>query len=253
MNHKIDKGETDMTQRPREPVVQKTVKIPESLNLELGHYCVTHRTTAQAVFTLALVKFLKTYESPDSGETLIEEAKWAPVDPAFFKKEMDDLELSVRSSNCLKNDNIISIGDLVQRTEAELLRLPNFGRVSLEEIKEVLRRLGLHLGMDINQVCQNGQTYSAETAMNEYQTKLGAMSNEELAQEFERVLRDVQFESSRHGKLKYEMAALCEMQEVEQEYQRRGLTIPDREPFLATDNPFEHRVNELAQRQFDQD
>src|SRR3546814_6204271 len=60
-----------------------------------------------------------------------------------------ELELSVRSANCLKNDNIIYIGDLVQKTEAEMLRTPNFGRKSLNEIKEVLSSMGLRLGMDI--------------------------------------------------------------------------------------------------------
>ena len=62
---------------------------------------------------------------------------------------MDELELSVRSANCLKNDNIVYIGDLVQKTEAEMLRTPNFGRKSLNEIKEVLTQMGLHLGMEI--------------------------------------------------------------------------------------------------------
>ena len=68
--------------------------------------------------------------------------------PAFLKK-VDELELSVRSANCLKNDNIVYIGDLVQKTEAEMLRTPNFGRKSLNEIKEVLSSMGLRLGMDI--------------------------------------------------------------------------------------------------------
>ena len=64
-------------------------------------------------------------------------------------KKVDELELSVRSANCLKNDNIVYIGDLIQKTEAEMLRTPNFGRKSLNEIKEVLSGMGLHLGMDI--------------------------------------------------------------------------------------------------------
>jgi len=68
--------------------------------------------------------------------------------PAFLKK-VDELELSVRSANCLKNDNIVYIGDLVQKTEAEMLRTPNFGRKSLNEIKEVLAQMGLHLGMEV--------------------------------------------------------------------------------------------------------
>ena len=67
----------------------------------------------------------------------------------FLLKKVDELELSVRSANCLKNDNIIYIGDLVQKTEAEMLRTPNFGRKSLNEIKEVLSSMGLRLGMEI--------------------------------------------------------------------------------------------------------
>jgi hypothetical protein len=72
-----------------------------------------------------------------------------PFDAALLTK-VDDLELSVRSANCLKNDNIVYIGDLVQKTEAEMLRTPNFGRKSLNEIKEVLVQRGLHLGMEVS-------------------------------------------------------------------------------------------------------
>ena len=68
--------------------------------------------------------------------------------PALLKK-VDELELSVRSANCLKNDNITYIGDLIQKTEGEMLRTPNFGRKSLNEIKEVLAQMGLHLGMEV--------------------------------------------------------------------------------------------------------
>ena len=64
-------------------------------------------------------------------------------------RKVDELELSVRSANCLKNDNIVYIGDLIQKTEAEMLRTPNFGRKSLNEIKEVLAQMGLHLGMEV--------------------------------------------------------------------------------------------------------
>ena len=68
---------------------------------------------------------------------------------AALLKKVDELELSVRSANCLKNDNIVYIGDLIQKTEAEMLRTPNFGRKSLNEIKEVLASMGLHLGMEV--------------------------------------------------------------------------------------------------------
>ena len=64
-------------------------------------------------------------------------------------KKVEELELSVRSANCLKNDNIIYIGDLVQKSESEMLRTPNFGRKSLNEIKEVLTGMSLYLGMEI--------------------------------------------------------------------------------------------------------
>ncbi len=64
-------------------------------------------------------------------------------------RKVDELELSVRSANCLKNDNIVYIGDLVQKTESEMLRTPNFGRKSLNEIKEVLSSMGLFLGMEV--------------------------------------------------------------------------------------------------------
>ena len=74
------------------------------------------------------------------------------VEPEFNKnllKKVDELELSVRSMNCLKNDNIVYIGDLVQKTESEMLRTPNFGRKSLNEIKEVLGSMSLYLGMEV--------------------------------------------------------------------------------------------------------
>jgi hypothetical protein len=72
----------------------------------------------------------------------------AYINPAFLEK-VTTLELSIRSASCLKNDNLIYVGDLVQKTEAEMLRTPNFGRKSLNEIKEVLAQVGLHLGMEI--------------------------------------------------------------------------------------------------------
>jgi hypothetical protein len=64
-------------------------------------------------------------------------------------RKFDELDLSVRTANCLMNDNIIYVGDLIQKTEFEMLRTPNFGRKSLKEIKEILFRMDLRLGMDI--------------------------------------------------------------------------------------------------------
>jgi len=74
-------------------------------------------------------------------------ADLTPFNPAFLTR-VDELELSVRTSNCLKSHNIVYIGDLVQKSEAEMLRTPNFGRKCLNEIKEVLAQVGLHLGME---------------------------------------------------------------------------------------------------------
>ena len=71
-----------------------------------------------------------------------------PFNPHLLKK-VEELELSVRSANCLKNDNIIYIGDLVQKSESEMLRTPNFGRKSLNEIKEVLQQMELNLGITV--------------------------------------------------------------------------------------------------------
>jgi DNA-directed RNA polymerase subunit alpha len=88
------------------------------------------------------------FEEPKKAETAPSIPELA-FNPALLKK-VDELELSVRSANCLKNDNIVYIGDLIQKSEAEMLRTPNFGRKSLNEIKEVLAQMGLHLGMDVS-------------------------------------------------------------------------------------------------------
>ena len=87
------------------------------------------------------------FEEPKkaSGSLEVDGLEFNPL----LLKKVDELELSVRSANCLKNDNIVYIGDLIQKTEAEMLRTPNFGRKSLNEIKEVLASMGLHLGMEV--------------------------------------------------------------------------------------------------------
>ncbi len=86
------------------------------------------------------------FREPPVVEVTEEEEEFE-FNPKFLKK-VDELELSVRSANCLKNDNIVYIGDLVQKSEPEMLRTPNFGRKSLNEIKEVLASMQLHLGME---------------------------------------------------------------------------------------------------------
>ena len=81
------------------------------------------------------------------GETAEEpEEKEEEIDPILLRP-VDDLELTVRSANCLKAESIYYIGDLIQRTEVELLKTPNLGKKSLTEIKDVLASRGLSLGM----------------------------------------------------------------------------------------------------------
>ena len=87
------------------------------------------------------------FEEPK--EVVAQQTKSEPEFNKNLLRRVDELELSVRSMNCLKNDNIIYIGDLVQKTEGEMLRTPNFGRKSLNEIKEVLSGMSLYLGIEI--------------------------------------------------------------------------------------------------------
>ncbi len=92
---------------------------------------------------------LQTFVNFQEPQTVVreEESEEMEINPHLLRK-VEELELSVRSANCLKNDNIVYIGDLVQKSEPEMLRTPNFGRKSLNEIKEVLAQIDLHLGMD---------------------------------------------------------------------------------------------------------
>jgi len=93
-----------------------------------------------------LTIFINFEEQDEAPVPLAEEPE--PLNPNLFKS-VDELELSVRSANCLQNANIRFIGELVQRTEAEMLKTKNFGRKSLNEIKETLASMGLSLGMTI--------------------------------------------------------------------------------------------------------
>jgi len=93
------------------------------------------------------LKLFVNFEEPQEVEQE-EEKDELPFNRNLLRK-VEELELSVRSANCLKNDNIIYIGDLVLKSESDMLRTPNFGRKSLNEIKEVLSQMGLHLGMEI--------------------------------------------------------------------------------------------------------
>jgi DNA-directed RNA polymerase subunit alpha len=95
-----------------------------------------------------LVEQLSVFADLQGTDTPAAERSTPQVDPILLRP-VDDLELTVRSANCLKAENIYYIGDLIQRTETELLKTPNLGRKSLNEIKEVLASRGLSLGMKL--------------------------------------------------------------------------------------------------------
>jgi DNA-directed RNA polymerase subunit alpha len=106
-------------------------------------------------------------EEPEESELIsLEESGGAqsfsenPVFNSNLLKSVDELELSVRANNCLKNASIKTIADLVQKTEHEMLKTKNFGRKSLNEIKEILHSMGLRLGMRIDFNALNRETAS---------------------------------------------------------------------------------------------
>ena len=114
------------------------------MNLEVWTDGAIHPADAVA-FAAKILKeqltiFINFDEPAETLEALPEEPE--PLNPNLVKS-VDELELSVRSANCLQNANIRFIGELVQRTEAEMLKTKNFGRKSLNEIKETLGSLGL--------------------------------------------------------------------------------------------------------------
>ena len=95
-----------------------------------------------------LMEQLSVFADLEGTPIAVEAPRPSQVDPILLRP-VDDLELTVRSANCLKAENIYYIGDLIQRTETELLKTPNLGRKSLNEIKEVLASRGLTLGMKL--------------------------------------------------------------------------------------------------------
>ena len=103
-------------------------------------------------------RILKTHLSIFVGEQEDEDAEGSTDDgrreavSRNLDRPVSELELSVRAANCLKNVDLSTIRDLVQKTEAEMLKTKNFGRKSLNEIKDVLAEMGLHLGMDLDEV-----------------------------------------------------------------------------------------------------
>ena len=130
--------ETDGTVTPEDAVAYAARILQDQLQLFV-HFD-EGMTVSQGVPQMAGVAVQPTHAEPETDANQLNR---------YLLKKVDELELSVRSANCLKNDNIIYIGDLVGKTEAEMLRTPNFGRKSLNEIKEVLSSMGLRLGMDI--------------------------------------------------------------------------------------------------------
>jgi DNA-directed RNA polymerase subunit alpha len=94
-----------------------------------------------------LAIFINFEEEPEGEEEAVDEARDRMVEN--LSRPVDELELSVRSANCLKNSNIRFIFELVEKTEAEMLKTKNFGRKSLNEIKEILATMGLSLGMKL--------------------------------------------------------------------------------------------------------
>ena len=123
----------------------------DKLSLEVTTNGTVSPEDAVALAARILQDQLQLFINFEEPRTAVEEEKRdeLPFNRNLLRK-VDELELSVRSANCLKNDNIIYIGDLVQKTEADMLRTPNFGRKSLNEIKEVLAQMGLVLGMEIS-------------------------------------------------------------------------------------------------------
>ena len=142
------------------PVIKTTYKVENSrvgqvtdydkLILEVETNGVITPDDAIALAARILQDQLQPFINFDEPEVVADQSQ---VEKLSFNsnllKKVEELELSVRSANCLKNDNIIYIGDLVQKTEPEMLRTPNFGRKSLNEIKEVLKMMSLELGMDV--------------------------------------------------------------------------------------------------------
>jgi DNA-directed RNA polymerase subunit alpha len=114
------------------------------------------RAISQAASILIEHMDLFIFEEDESEMVAAEEAAAVHSESSYSSlndnlfKNVDELELSVRSYNCLKNANIKTIAELVQKTEPEMLKTKNFGRKSLNEIKEILGRMGLHLGMKLD-------------------------------------------------------------------------------------------------------
>ena len=118
------------------------------MNIETNGSVVPEDSVAFAarIIDEQLKMFINFDEPEEEKDVLVQEESSLNIN---LLRKVEELELSVRSANCLKNDEIVYIGDLVQKSESEMLRTPNFGRKSLNEIKEVLSSMTLELGMKI--------------------------------------------------------------------------------------------------------
>lgn len=127
-------------------VAQRTNMDRLVIELETNGAIAPDEAVRQAVHTLQMQLAAFSDMQPVQGGAARSSA--SEINPILLRP-VDDLELTVRSANCLKAENLLYIGDLVQRTESELLRTPNLGKKSLTEIKDTLARHGLELGMTI--------------------------------------------------------------------------------------------------------
>ena len=130
-------------------VEQRTDLLPDKLyGWDIGDRWCCGSRRSHPYAAKVLVEQLSVFADLKGTPLPIEQPKLPQIDSVLLRP-VDDLELTVRSANCLKAENIYYIGDLIQRTETELLKTPNLGRKSLNEIKEVLASRGLTLGMKL--------------------------------------------------------------------------------------------------------
>ena len=150
-----------IAQAIRDAIVEGRLIVDQRLPSEqelAEQFGVSRPTVREALKRLAAQSLIRTQRGATGGAFVnrlsFEEAAPQQQSEAdklneYLWRSVDELELSVRSANCLQNANIHYIGDLVQRTETEMLKTKNFGRKSLKEIKEILASMGLALGMKI--------------------------------------------------------------------------------------------------------
>jgi DNA-directed RNA polymerase subunit alpha len=105
---------------------------------------------SSAELLISHLEYLKSFSEPQEEKPVATDLRMNRL-RELFNRSVEELELSVRSSNCLKASNIKTLGELVQKTESEMIKFRNFGRKSLNEISEILARHGMHFGMKLQQ------------------------------------------------------------------------------------------------------